>query len=718
MTLYSLLTGARRSGAAGDGDAALPQSNDNLQRLDRRDWHLLLLSFVVIVVLASGVIVDNFPQIFGIEPAKAAETNNVSTELLFFLGVLFVYVVLKHREIRTLRKRLIQKAVRIESLKFRIEEVGSILEVSSRLTALAELDETLDLVVRGALERLQADQCTLLLKDGDRTVVIAKGAPGPGAEFTFRDQGQFGQRIVGEVLATGQPLLLPGKNGRGSDELEAGIVSALAVPMRVEGKTIGALNVNVMEGRDGRPQFTEYDRDLLAVFAHSAGAAIHNSRLYHRIVDQNEKLKLSMAYQQRAQQQLVQVERLSAIREMVSGVAHELNNPLTAILGYCQLILGIGKDEELKGYLRVIHEETERCRTIVQNFLSFSRKADAEKTSVDVNEVIESTIELRRHPITSQGITIEKRLDPALPRIVADRNLLQQAILNLVKNAEETLAAAAEGEKRIRIATTFSAKGIEIAVSDTGPGIDPEVAPHLFEPFFTSGDGSRGSGLGLSVAEAIVKEHQGGLRVESQPGQGAVFTATLPLILPDSRPEPETKAAPARDARTDGASSGRPLPLAIAPRAPGIVPPEEGAALDEDETGGAPAALPRAVLHVLVVDDEESIRTLLEDVVKTEGHSVQSATSAAEALVACERRPYDVVFVDVVLGELSGIDFLHEALRSRPELRTAMILTTGDPDAPHVQEAVASEGVRVLRKPFTIEQVRETLVAYERAASA
>lgn len=708
MALYSLLTRLGRGAAADEPGTGPVPASENLQRLDRRDWHLLLLSFVVIVVLAAGVIVDNFPQILGLDAPERAETHNVTTELLFFLGILFIYVVLKHREIRTLRKRLIQKAVRIESLKFRIEEVGSILEVSSRLTALAELDETLDLVVRGALERLQADQCTLLLKDGDRTVVIAKGSPGEGARFTFRDQGEFGQRMARQVVATCAPLLLPGKDGL---EIEEPIVSALAVPMMVEGKTIGALNVNLIEGNDRRAQFTEYDRDLLAIFAHSAGAAIHNSRLYHRILDQNEKLKLSMAYQQRAQQQLVQVERLSAIREMVSGVAHELNNPLTAILGYCQLILAVGKDEELKGYLKVINEETERCRAIVQNFLSFSRKADAEKTSVDVNELIDATIELRRHPITTKGITIEKAFDAALPRIVADRNLLQQAILNLVKNAEEALAAATEGPKKLTLKTAFNGDRIEISVFDTGVGIAPEVLPHVFDPFFTSGDGSRGSGLGLSVAEAILKEHQGTIRVESHPGQGAIFTASLPLLLPDSR------TVKGEGDGAASATSALPLPIPISPRPPGAFVPDEPARSRAATAEPEPAAEKHPKLDVLVIDDEESIRTLLEDVVRAEGHRVELATSAAEALVACERKPFDVVFADVQLGELSGIDFLHEAVASRPELRSAMILTTGDPDAADVQETVAKEGVRVLRKPFTIDQVRQLLGDVVRAES-
>ena len=240
--------------------------------------------------------------------------------------------------------------------------------------------------------------------------------------------------------------------------------------------------------------------------------------------------------QVRLEAQLLQAEKLSAVGQLVAGVAHELNNPLTTIKGYAQLLQGEQLPESVWEDLRRVEEAADRCRRIVTDLLTFARRYEPELTDTDVNELLQRTVALRSYDLRVHNIAVRWDLTP-LPLIRADPHRLQQVILNLVFNAEQAILGEREGGL-ISIRSRAEADGhIRFAVADNGPGILPEHLSKIFDPFFTTKEVGAGTGLGLSISYGIVKEHGGRIWAESQPGAGATFYVELPLIAPQGEAE-------------------------------------------------------------------------------------------------------------------------------------------------------------------------------------
>ena len=236
--------------------------------------------------------------------------------------------------------------------------------------------------------------------------------------------------------------------------------------------------------------------------------------------------------QVRLETQLIQAEKLSAVGQLVSGVAHELNNPLTTIKGYVQLMRGERLPPAMTEDLRRVEEAADRCRRIVRDLLTFARRYEPEFTDTDVNELLQRTAALRSYELRVRNIAVQWDLDPVLPTIEADPHRLQQVVLNLIFNAEQALLGAGErGVITIRSRTLPRAQGIRFEVADNGPGIRPEHLDRIFDPFFTTKEVGTGTGLGLSISYGIVKEHGGRIWAESRPGEGATFLIELPLVV-------------------------------------------------------------------------------------------------------------------------------------------------------------------------------------------
>ena len=231
-------------------------------------------------------------------------------------------------------------------------------------------------------------------------------------------------------------------------------------------------------------------------------------------------------------EQMVRREKLAALGELVGGVAHEINTPLTGILAFSQILMGrIGAEPELKQAAESIVHEAKRAARIVSKLLTFARQNPPERLPTDINQVMEDTIELRRYPLRVQEIELVVELDRGLPATWADPFQLQQVFLNLLANAEQAVSGAS-GERRITVRSRREGATLVMAVADTGGGIAPEHLPHIFNPFYTTKPRGIGTGLGLSIVDGIVREHEGALRVQSDPGRGAQFEVILPLVSP------------------------------------------------------------------------------------------------------------------------------------------------------------------------------------------
>ncbi|MGQ0714606.1 MAG: PAS domain S-box protein [Gemmatimonadaceae bacterium] len=363
-------------------------------------------------------------------------------------------------------------------------------------------------------------------------------------------------------------------------------------------------------------------------------------------------------------EQLLQREKLAAVGQLVSGVAHELNNPLAGIMAFSQLMLAMsGGTPDQQDALVTIHKEAKRAAKIVSNLLIFARQRHPERTEADLNQVMQDTVELRRYALRTHQIEVDMELDPDLPLTWADAFQLQQVILNLLTNAEQALKDHG-GEKRIVLRTRREGELIIASVADTGPGIRPEELDQIFNPFFTTKPVGEGTGLGLSISDAIIREHGGQIRVSSQPGEGAVFTVELPIV---HAPVPRTGEIPVEPVRS---------------------------------------TLPRTML---IVDDEPALRAALSLFLEREGHTVDAVASGREALEHARTRRYDAILLDLRMPDMSGDALFEELLASDPEHAARVVFATGDVDSEGARAFLAQAGRPYICKPFALEEVADLL---------
>jgi two-component system NtrC family sensor kinase len=374
-----------------------------------------------------------------------------------------------------------------------------------------------------------------------------------------------------------------------------------------------------------------------------------------------------MTDEMRLADQLLQQEKLAAVGQLVSGVAHELNNPLAGVMAFSELLLAspAARDAEARSAAETIHREARRAAKIVSHLLTFARQQPAERTETDLNAVVADTLELRRYALRSLGIDVVLGLDPALPHSWADGFQLQQVLLNLLVNAEQALAAW-DGPRRITVGTARVGDQLELTVADTGPGIALEKRDRIFNPFFTTKSVGQGTGLGLSISDGIAREHGGRIRVESQPGEGAKFIVEIPLMNVPSAPT----AAPEE-----------PRSEANAPR------------------------------RVLIVDDEPSMRSAMSAFLRSLGHEVKVASGGLEARHLLANEEFDAILLDLRMADVGG-DVLYHELRSRdPRQAGRVVFVTGDTQSDAAQRFLSDAGRPSLSKPFQLDDLATVIAA-------
>jgi len=233
--------------------------------------------------------------------------------------------------------------------------------------------------------------------------------------------------------------------------------------------------------------------------------------------------------ERRLQLQLNLSNRLASLGLMVEGIAHEINNPLTSVIGFAQMLTFEDIPENTREDVKTIGDNAQRVADIMKNLLTFAKQQKLERTYINVNDIIEATLKMRAYPLEDSNITVTTQLDPALPSTMADATLMQQAFLNLVINAE-TAMKLAHGKGSLLIVTELISDTIQISFTDDGPGIAEANLVHLFDPFFSTRGVGQGTGLGLSVCYGIIAEHNGRINVKSQLGKGSVFAVELPVF--------------------------------------------------------------------------------------------------------------------------------------------------------------------------------------------
>lgn len=399
-------------------------------------------------------------------------------------------------------------------------------------------------------------------------------------------------------------------------------------------------------------------------------------------------------------QQLLQREKLAAVGQLVSGVAHELNNPLQGVLGYAELMLATkpstGPENE---ELRAIRDNANRAAGIVRNLLTFAGRTTSARGWQQINRVVRDAIAAREPALQAAGIDLVLDAADRLPLVYIDAVRLEDVISNLIQNAEAAIISRREGKAlsrivpekargEIRITTRMEGDPdrILVDVADNGSGLKEDDLMRVFDPFFTTREIGQGTGLGLSVCYGIVREHGGQITARNGEAGGAVFTIELPVMA-------ESLMA------VTAVSAGLPIP----PVEPRVVPAPQYAKVtappepDVDRT-------PRR-RKALVVDDEESNAALVRRVLAGAGYDVESTTLSRRALVMIERTAYDAVIADVKMPELSGQELYGRACQIRPEMARRFIFITGDIDGEDTREFLDQSRCSYFMKPFNLERL-------------
>ena len=363
------------------------------------------------------------------------------------------------------------------------------------------------------------------------------------------------------------------------------------------------------------------------------------------------------------QRKLVQADRLSQLGALVSGVAHELNNPLAAIAAFAELLTVDAKDGHLRESTDIIHAEAMRAGRVVQTLLDFARQRPRVHEPVDLQDVVERVLALERSAMKRARVKAVVAMADDLPAVMGDPQELQQVVLNAVVNAIDAIEAS-ERPGTIDIRARRTDGHISFTVEDTGPGLTPEALDRVFEPFFTT-KGDRGTGLGLTISLGLVKGLGGRLWLQNVEGGGARLTAELPAEAAVREPEPRSGFRPA----------GRRL-------------------------------------SVLIVDDEASVRRGMTLMAERLGHEVRTVGDLREAL-ATLREPggrYDALLVDVHLDEAhTGFDLFEELLQEGRGRERHVVFTTGDSVSAQTRDRLQRSERPVLKKPFKLEELREML---------
>ncbi len=376
--------------------------------------------------------------------------------------------------------------------------------------------------------------------------------------------------------------------------------------------------------------------------------------------------------QKMLQEQLIQSEKMSAIGQLVSGVAHELNNPLAGISAFAQLLLAEKRfPPDQRTAAETIYSEARRASRIVQNLLTFARQHKAEKGPAAMNQVLDDTLELRGYELRVRGIDVRREYDEALPDTMGDAHQLQQVFLNLITNAEQAMERTEGRHHRLTVRTRRVGDTIRIEVEDTGGGVPQNLLERIFNPFFTTKPTGHGTGLGLSISLGIVREHEGRIWAENAPQGGARFVVELPVI---------------------------------APRASGEFP----AALAAHPVGDS--------LHILVVDDEASVRVALQRYLAARGHDVETTASGQDALGLLRGSEYDAVIVDMRMPDLSGEQLFEELRAADREHAERVIFTTGDLVSEQMRRFLDGSGRPCVPKPFEFSSFDQVLPAARRRA--
>ncbi len=426
------------------------------------------------------------------------------------------------------------------------------------------------------------------------------------------------------------------------------IRSSLVTSILVSGRFYGTL---VLDNLRSYAPFPAKARTLAQLFADQAGTLIEQAELLEQV--------------RQANSQLIEAERLATLGRFIASIAHEINNPLTAVIGYADFLAFKGLDQESQELLAQLQSGAERVRMIVRNLQLFARQQKNGASLVDLNLLIEQALTLKRGEFTLDQVMVRHKHAVDLPLLWADGGALSQVLLNLIGNAQYVLREQPLPRLlsiRSQVVGDAPAQYIQVSFRDNGPGVAPTIRERIFEPFFSTKPTHAGTGLGLSICQKIVTDHDGRLWLAPS-DTGATFVMELPV-----RPAPESAAATA-DARVQSSISSVKV---VAPQG----------------------------LLILVVDDDPAVVAMIRRSLSG-SNRISVAHNGLEALTLCTIEPFDLILCDLKMPVMNGPEFYERLLQINPLLATNVIFISGDTTNPATRSFLETSGQPLLSKPFT-----------------
>jgi PAS domain S-box-containing protein len=354
--------------------------------------------------------------------------------------------------------------------------------------------------------------------------------------------------------------------------------------------------------------------------------------------------------------------RLSTVGQMAAGICHEINNPLTTVIGYSDLLTAKDLPADVKQEVGYIREAGRRVADIVKQLLAFARNAKPVRTVVDINDIVSRTLRLHEYQLRMNNIKILTELAKDLPYTIADAGQLQQVFLNIVLNAEAEMKSA-HNQGVLLVKTECVGDTIRVSFKDDGPGIPEENINRIFDPFFTTRKIGEGTGLGLSVCHGIVTELNGRIYAESEQGKGATFIVELPRMIASQLIEiPSTANQEIRQVGT--------------------------------RQGG-----------ILVIDDEMLLLEFLEQFLTAKGHDVDAVTNASDALRLFKSKMYDLILMDILMPDVSGIELYKKFRRIDKSIGDRVLIMTGDILGKPTRAFLSRTKIAYIEKPFDDEEL-------------
>ncbi|HYL64970.1 MAG TPA: ATP-binding protein [Candidatus Methylomirabilis sp.] len=535
-----------------------------------------------------------------------------------------------------------------QEIRRRNRELLVLNSIGQTLMESMDLNDSLHRTLRQMAELFNLDACALYLFDETETKIRRVTAVGHRSEYArsfppvaLKPELLQHIKAVHATFLSVQGLPLPPvfRDAQRREEL----VSAYVVVLWAKDRVIGGLTVGSRTPKD----FSPADINLLVAVGGLLSNAIERSKLYDEARQAYENLR-------RTQEQLLHSEKMAAVGQLISGVAHELNNPLTAILGYSQLLTSSGQiGPQGIEYSDKLYKQAQRTHRIVQNLLSFARQHKPERVPVQLNLVLEETLGLRDYDLRMNHIRVHLELARDLPLTAADPHQLQQVFLNMVNNAVDAILENAQ-DGDLWVKTGRNGDRLYIEFTDSGPGV--KDASRVFDPFYTTKPVGKGTGLGLSICYGIITEHGGSIRVRNEPPRGASFTIELPYHPPTPAQAPDAAQ------RTEAAKEGR----------------------------------------ILLVDQDESILQEMGALLRGCDHDVETARSAADAMALLERENFDLLVADLSLTGTGRRNILHDwILARRPALAKRCVWMRGISTQGGAEtEEPPTNGNHTLQKPF------------------